>query len=104
MIAEGLKCVTVFQELIPDTRALCRHALRVWLHSGADAEGEQSPATVHVALLFAVEWQVRRKCPVYLVNQGMVGMCSVLCQSTAVLPAFPYPAVTYGNVGVLAGV
>lgn len=79
MTAEGLKCVTVVQELIPDTRALCRCTLGVWLHSGADAEGEQSPATVHVALLFAVEWQVRRKHPAYLVNKGMGGdvFCSL---------------------------
>lgn len=71
LTAEGSKCVTTLQELIPSTRALCRHMLGVWLHSGADSGGEQPPATAHVALLFAVEWQVRRKRPVYLVNQAM---------------------------------
>lgn len=70
MTAEVLKCVTALQELSPGTRALCSCTLGVWLHADANAEGEQSPATVHVALLFAMEWQVRRRRPVYLVNQG----------------------------------
>lgn len=52
LTAEGSRCVTALQELIPGTRALCRRMLGVWLHSGADA-GEQSPAAAHVALLFA---------------------------------------------------
>lgn len=102
MTAESLKCVTALQELIPGTRALYRRTLGLWLHSGADAEGEHSPATVHVTFLFAMEWQVRRKHPAYLVTQGMDR--DVFCWGTAVLPAFPYPAVTYGNVRVLAGV
>lgn len=70
MTAEGLKCVTALQELMPATRALCSCTFGVWFHSGADAEGQQSPATVYVALLLAVEWKVRRKRPAYLVNQG----------------------------------
>lgn len=55
MTAEGFKCVTVFQELIPGPGALCRCTLGVCLHSGAYAGGEQSSATVHVTLIFAVE-------------------------------------------------
>lgn len=55
MTAEGFKCVTVFQELIPGPGALCRYTLGVCLHSGSYAEGEQSSATVYVTLLFAVE-------------------------------------------------
>lgn len=40
MTAEGFKCVTVFQELIPGPGALYRCTLGVFLHSGLHAEGE----------------------------------------------------------------
>lgn len=47
MTAGSFKCVTVFQELIPDPEALCRSTLGICLHSSPDAEGDQYSATVH---------------------------------------------------------